>query len=210
MRRRSRLWGLGCSLVVLSAAFVLQCPFRVYPSMEPYDEVPLPPDYPERTEWVFGRLMYPQHPQARFARWSRRFGGSIDWREGYTSWTQDDPRAGRHFAEVLRRLTRVQARSAEQPITLDDGDDVYHWPWLLAGEMGDWKLTDAQVKKLREYLQRGGDRERRLDLSHRLRPDPALPGTRASGPCGARKSTATTARLRTGAASSTTKAGSWY
>ena len=38
----------------------------------------------------------------------------------------------------------------------DDLDDFYNWPWLNAGEMGDWKLTDSQVKTLREYLLRGG------------------------------------------------------
>jgi hypothetical protein len=122
--------------------------------MEAYDNVPLPPDAFEKAEWVFGRLMYPQHPQALFG--SRRFGGSVDWREGGTSWTQDYPRADRHFASALRRLTRVDARSAEQPINLDDGDDVYHWPWLCAGEMGDWQLTAEQAKTLREYLLRGG------------------------------------------------------
>ena len=56
----------------------------------------------------------------------------------------------------MRRLTRIHARSVEQPVNLDDGDDVYNWPWLCAGEMGDWKLTDAQAAKLREYLLRGG------------------------------------------------------
>ena len=50
----------------------------------------------------------------------------------------------------------MQVRSVEQPVNLDDGDDVYNWPWLCAGEMGDWKLTDAQAKKLRDYLLRGG------------------------------------------------------
>ena len=53
------------------------------------------------------------------------------------------------------RLTRLRP-SAEQPVNLDDDDDVYNWPWLCAGEMGDWKLTDAQAAKLREYLLRGG------------------------------------------------------
>ncbi len=41
-------------------------------------------------------------------------------------------------------------------MNLDDGDDVFNWPWLVAGEMGDWKLTEAQAKTLREYLLRGG------------------------------------------------------
>jgi hypothetical protein len=144
------VWGIA----LLSALYAAQRPFRTYPSMEAYDNIPIPPDGLDKSEWVFGRLMYPQHPQALFG--GRRFGGWADWREGGTSWTQDYPRADRHFAQALRRLTRVNARSAEQPINLDDGDDVYHYPWLCAGEMGDWKLTDEQAKTLREYLLRGG------------------------------------------------------
>lgn len=148
---------MGCGLALISAVCAFQRPFRVYPSMEPYDDIPVPPDFQEKTEWVFGRLMYPQHPEARFGRYFRRYGGgAIDWRDGYTSWTQDYPRADRHFAQALRRLTRIHVRSVEQPVNLDDGDDVYYWPWLCAGEMGDWKLTDAQARKLREYLLRGG------------------------------------------------------
>jgi len=142
--------------IVLIGVALAQRPFRVYPSMEPYDDIPLPPDYQEKTEWVEARLMYPQHPQARFSRWSRWSGGLPDWREGGTSWTQDYPRADRHFAAAVRRLTRVHVRSVEQPVNPDDLDDFFNWPWLVAGEMGDWKLTDAQAKTLREFLLRGG------------------------------------------------------
>lgn len=154
MSVRCALWLLIAGIGFVTTLFALQRPFRVYPSMEPYDKVELPADFQEHTEWVFARLMYPQHPNARFGR--RRWGSSFDWTEGGTSWTQDYPRADRHFAQALRRLTRVHVRSVEQPVNLDDGDDVFNWPWLCAGEMGDWKLTDSQVKKLRDYLLRGG------------------------------------------------------
>jgi hypothetical protein len=108
-------------------------------------------------EWVQARLMYPSHPNGILGGGFRRFrGGFSDWREGGTSWTQDYPRADRHFAQAIRRLTRVNARSSEQPANPDDLDDFFNWPWLVAGEMGDWKLTPDQVKTLREYLLRGG------------------------------------------------------
>jgi hypothetical protein len=152
---RKALALLGGGVALLTTAYAFQRSFRVYPSMEPYDNVELPHDWQEKTEWAFARLMYPSHPNARFSRrW--HFGPELDWTEGGTSWTQDYPRADRHFAEALRRLTRVHARSVEQPVNLDDGDDVFNWPWLCAGEMGDWLLTDAQARKLREYLLRGG------------------------------------------------------
>jgi len=157
MNTRRALCLAGCGLVVIGALYAFQKPFRQYPSMEGYDQIPLPPDWQEKTEWVFARLMYPQHPNARFGGYGRRFGGvMMDWREGYTSWTQDYPRADRHFAAALRRLTRIHARSSEQPSNPDDLDDFFNWPWLAAGEMGDWMLTDAQARTLREYLLRGG------------------------------------------------------
>src|SRR5260370_725219 len=155
MTLQNRMLALGLGVTFLASLYALERPFRVYRSLEPYDNVELPPDFQEKTEWIQARLMYPPHPEARFGR-SRRFGPISDWREGGTSWSQDYPRADRHFAGALRRLTRVHARSVEQPVNLDDGDDVYYWPWLVAGEMGDWKLTRAQATKLRDYLLRGG------------------------------------------------------
>jgi hypothetical protein len=161
---RGWAWRLGCGLALIGGLWAFQKPFRVYRSLEAYDDVALPPDYQETTEWVEARLMYPQHPNARFGPRGGRFGGfggfgrygPLDWREGGTSWSQDYPRADRHFAQAIRRLTRVHARSVEQPVNPDDTDDVYNWPWMVAGEMGDWKLTDTQVKTVREYLLRGG------------------------------------------------------
>ena len=69
-----------------------------------------------------------------------------------SNWTIDFPRADRHVAEMVRRLTAIDARSVEQSVDLDDGDDVFDWPWLYAVEVGHWDLTDTQARKLREYL----------------------------------------------------------
>ncbi len=125
-------------------------PFREYLGLEYYD-FPLPDDYANPAEWVFGRLMYPSAPGNRYGF---RWGG--DWTQGGTSWTIDYPRGDRHIAEMVRRLTVVDARSVEQPVNLDDGNDVFYWPWLYAVEVGTWDLSDAQAAKLREYLLRGG------------------------------------------------------
>jgi hypothetical protein len=134
---------------LLIGGIYAQRPFRQYPGME-YENFPLPPDYREKTEWAFARLMYP--PVAGGYYWR----GSGNWTEGRSNWTIDYPRSDRHFSAALRRLTRIHARSVEQPVNLDDGDEVYNWPWLYAVEVGHWDLTDAQAAKLREYLLRGG------------------------------------------------------
>jgi hypothetical protein len=143
--RRVRLAALGLSL--LSALYAVHVPFRQYPGWEYYD-FPLPPDFNRPAEWVFARLMY---PSVRFS--DRPY---TDWTQGMANWTMDYPRSDRHLSQAVRRLTRIDARSVEQPINLDDGDDVFDWPWLYGVEVGHWDLTDAQAHKLREYLLRGG------------------------------------------------------
>jgi hypothetical protein len=51
---------------------------------------------------------------------------------------------------------RLHVRSVEQPVDLDDGDDVFNYPWLYAVEVGHWELTPDQARKMREFLDRGG------------------------------------------------------
>ena len=153
--RGSRL--LLCSIACLGALSAFQKPWREYPAFE-YNDFPIPPDYQEKTEWAFARLMYPNTTNPNIWGMFRRRGGfGGDWREGGRGifWTMDYPRSDRHFSLALRRLTRIHARSVEQPINLDDRAQ-YDWPWLYAVEVGHWELTGEQVKGLREYLLRGG------------------------------------------------------
>lgn len=150
---RRRWFGLAFALVAIlllaGAAYAYQKPFRVYRSLEPYDNVPIPEGADRPSEWVFGRLMYPSSPRARF-------GGYGNWLQGGTSWTVDYPRGDRHFIEALRRLTLLDVRPAEQPVNPDDGDDIYNWPWMYVDLPGSWDLTDEQAKKIRDFLLRGG------------------------------------------------------
>src|SRR6185503_16089835 len=116
------LWLSGGLIAVLGTVHAFQRPFREYPGME-YNDFALPSDWQEKSDWTFARLMYPEASDVG------GFGRG-DWTRGYTYWSQDYPRADRHFLLALRRLTRIHSRSVEQPVNLDDGDDVYNWPWL--------------------------------------------------------------------------------
>jgi hypothetical protein len=152
-RFRTALIGaaLGLCLVGIALAASPPKPWREYVGMEYANgQIPLPPDYMVPGEWTFGRLMYPTSPYTRY-------GGSFgDWRSGGTTWTIDYPSADRHIVQMVRRLTAVDARSVEQPVDLEDDDDVFNWPWLYAVEVGTWDLDEEQAAKLREYLLRGG------------------------------------------------------
>jgi len=143
-----------CALVLFSglygAVYAFQRPFREYPSVE-YGFQPLPPDWKETTEFAFARLMFPPGPNDGYRG---RFDG--DWRKGLSLWTQDYPPADRKFSSALKRLTRISTRSVEEPVMLEDGDEIYNWPWIYAVQVGEWGLTPEEGKKLRDYLLRGG------------------------------------------------------
>lgn len=149
MRLRAAIPAAAFTLLIIGTALAWQKPFRQYPGVE-HEDFPLPPDYREKSEWVFARLMYPAIPN------NFGFRSNPDWKNGEANWTIDYPASDRHAATMMRRLTRLHARSVEQSIDLDDPDDVFNYPWLYAVEVGYWDLTDSQVQKFREYLLRGG------------------------------------------------------
>ena len=142
-RKRFGLVALAAGLCLAGLALASPKPFHQYPGVE-YFDFELPTDYLDPAEWTFARLMYPS------------LGWGSEWRFGGTSWTIDYPRADRHVAALVRRLSVIDARSVEQPINLEDDDEVFYWPWLYAVEVGQWDLSDEQAAKLREYLLRGG------------------------------------------------------
>ena len=67
---------------------------------------------------------------------------------------QDWPEAEMHFAQGIRRLTRIDiGQNLHLPLT---DDRIYDHPWAYATQTGFWDLSDAEVKRLRDYLLRGG------------------------------------------------------
>jgi hypothetical protein len=103
----------------------------------------------ERSEFYWSRLRY----TSRTDVYGGGFGG---YGYGYGgSWSRDYPKADRQFLMAMKRLTRIQARSTEQVVDLDS-DDIYNYPWVYAVQVANWTFTDAEAKRLREYLLKGG------------------------------------------------------
>ncbi len=128
-----------------AAPAAAQSEFRVYPSFEgDVAEAPLPPDYQVPGELVVGHLMF---PDVSFGR---------QWQYGGTGWTDDYPKGDRALVAMLRRFTSTDVRAVEQPVNLEDGDDAFYWPFLLAGLAGSMDLTAEQAVQLRQHLLRGG------------------------------------------------------
>ncbi len=141
----------ACALVSFGTLYAFQKPFRQYPGVE-YPEFDTPVDYQQPGEFVFARMMFPGGGPG-IDGYYPRFQG--DWRQGMSLWTQDYPRADRHFSAALRRLTRVSVRSVEQPVNLDENEE-FDLPWLYAVQVGEWGPTAKQCLELREFLLRGG------------------------------------------------------
>ncbi len=141
---------IAIAALCLCGVLLAQKPFREWPAIE-YDDFPLPKDYQEKAEWTRARLRYPDivgYPDTQlFLRDGRPFPGY---------WTMDYPRSDRHLLEGVRRLTRIEAKSVEQVVSLDGSDDIFNYPTLYAVEVGHWKLEERHAAQLREYLLRGG------------------------------------------------------
>jgi hypothetical protein len=135
------------AVLAVAAPAAAQREFRVYPSFEgEAADAPLPPDYQVPGELVVGHMMFPDVS----------FGRGGQWRYGNTGWTDDYPKGDRALVQMLRRFTRTDVRAVEQPVNLEDGDDPFYWPFLVAGLAGSMDLTEQQAATLREHLLRGG------------------------------------------------------
>jgi Domain of unknown function (DUF4159) len=103
---------------------------------------PIPADANVRCEFSFARLRYA----------SKRNGY---WGRGGGSWSTDYPKADRQFLQGVRRLTRINARSVEQVVELND-DGFMDYPWIYAVEVGRWDFSEQQAARLREFFKKGG------------------------------------------------------
>jgi hypothetical protein len=148
---RTVLLALIGLLGYLGGAYAFQREFREFPGERAAD---LKPGDLDPAEFVFAHLMYPDGGGG--GGFFRRGGFRGDWRSGNGNWTNDYPAADRHLAIAINRLTLINARGAEQPVNLEDGDDVFNWPFLYAVRTIGIDLTDEMTGSLRDYIDRGG------------------------------------------------------
>ena len=97
-----------------------QKPFLSYESTEEHAESALPPDWERQAEWTRGRLKYT----------SSTFEHPLPNNTGRYGWRTDYPLGDRHTLQGLLRLTRIDARSVEQVVELDNSSDIFNWPFV--------------------------------------------------------------------------------
>jgi Domain of unknown function (DUF4159) len=114
----------------------------------PYDTQP----GDEKAEFYWSRLRY---TSSGYGTGGYGFGYGGGFGFGFFGWSRDYPKADRQFLMALKRLTRIQMRPTEQVVDLDS-DDIFNYPWVYAVQVANWTFTDAEAKRLREYLLKGG------------------------------------------------------
>lgn len=139
---RAGLWLCLALLGVAVAGFAQR--FRI----EHGEEGPRP-EFPAKSEFHFVRLEYTDLPQ-----FHRRWGFASRGANAEGWWAVDWPDADEHFSTGVQRLTRIDTGQTLH-FSLTD-DRLFDNPWIYATQTGWWDLNDAEVKRLREYLQRGG------------------------------------------------------
>ena len=97
--------------------------------------------FPEKAEFYFLRLEYKDAPFVR-----------RPWGRGW--WMQDMPEAEVHFSQGIERLTRIHVGDCRHTPLTDNR--IYEYPWIYATQVGWWDLSEPEVLKLRDYLDRGG------------------------------------------------------
>jgi hypothetical protein len=115
---------------------------------EGHDEGPQP-TFPTGAEFHFIRAEYTDLPQ-----FHRNFGYGSRNGQGEGWWLVDWPDADDHFSSGVGRLTRV-ATGDPRHLRFTD-DRLFDYPWIYATQTGWWGLSDAEIRRLREYLLRGG------------------------------------------------------
>ncbi|MBI4891470.1 MAG: DUF4159 domain-containing protein [Acidobacteria bacterium] len=144
MRRlgQRRLWLAGLLGTLLAWAAAGQYRQRIWAKYEAemQDPVEDPTDAHEAAEFALGRLRY-RSPMDRPFRYSR--------------WGIDVNKGDRTFISLWRRLTRVQARSIETILDASS-DEMFAHPWMMAGSVGDWRISPDEARRMREYFLRGG------------------------------------------------------
>lgn len=111
-----------------------------------------PDDKTPRAEFHMARLVYADTSGGRVGG-SRNYGIRGGFRPGW--WAIDYPAAELHFLGGVRRLSRIDAFDDSHHIQLTE-DAIFDHPWLFAQQVGQWRLNQLEIERLREYLLRGG------------------------------------------------------
>jgi len=102
----------------------------------------LPPAFPYDGRFAFVRLTYDTLP-----------GGY--WYRGQPAWSHGYPTAEKNLLEILGAVTVVDAHRETKVLSLAD-PEIFEYPVLYIIEVSWWRITQAEARNLRTFLDKGG------------------------------------------------------
>lgn len=131
LERRALRGGTAAALVLLLAAGVADAQFRRRAVIVDHT--------PPKSELVV-------------ARWRYGTNGRI----GHMGWSHNYPDAEIHLNEFVERTTRVQVLHDSYRLVDLSSPEIFEYPFAYVSEPGEMEMTEAEVRNMREYLERGG------------------------------------------------------
>jgi Domain of unknown function (DUF4159) len=77
------------------------------------------------------------------------------WYRGQPAWSHGYPTAEKNLMEILGSVTTVDAHRETTTLSLED-PEIFEYPVLYIIEVSWWRITDAEARNLRAFLDKGG------------------------------------------------------
>lgn len=77
------------------------------------------------------------------------------WYRGQPAWSHGYPTAEDNLVSILKSVTGVDADAHTNTLSLED-PEIFRYPLLYIIEVSWWRMTDAEAKNLRAFLDKGG------------------------------------------------------
>ena len=106
----------------------------------------------EKAEFYWSRLRYTSSGPGQGGG---GFGFGYGYGYGYAGWSRDYPE-GRSPVSARAEATHAHPDAPDEQVVDLNSDDIFNYPWVYAVQVANWTFTDAQAKRLREYLLKGG------------------------------------------------------
>jgi Domain of unknown function (DUF4159) len=102
---------------------------------------------------VYGQVDHlPPRSEFIVARWHFGTNGRI----AHCGWSHNYPNAEINLNEFIGRTTRVDVEDESYRLLELDSDEIFEYPFTYISEPREMEMTDAEVARLRQYIDRGG------------------------------------------------------
>jgi len=101
--------------------------------------IPIPHNDPPATEFIA-------------SRWHFGTNGLI----GHMGWSHNYPESETNLNEFVGRTTRIDVELESYRLLELSSPEIFEYPFAFVSEPGEMEMTEAEVRNLREYIDRGG------------------------------------------------------